>query len=122
MKKESIKRMKDLMESKNLTQAGLADIVGVRQQSIQKILSNEIGKPRHLPEIARALDVSIEFLLYGDEIITRSIEHKTQPDIQAIVNMLEDMPESRVKAVRESIQNEKQELDQLYSEMQKRKA
>jgi hypothetical protein len=35
--------------------------------------------------------------------------------------MLEDMPESRVKAVRESIQNEKQELDQLYSEMQKRR-
>ncbi|GAA0468146.1 helix-turn-helix transcriptional regulator [Tatumella punctata] len=58
-------RLKQKRAELNLTQAQLAEMVGVKQQSIQLIESGKTQRPRLLFEIAHALKCDAAWLLYG---------------------------------------------------------
>ncbi|WP_235548461.1 helix-turn-helix domain-containing protein [Noviherbaspirillum sp. Root189] len=64
-------RITALRKARNLTQAQLAEALGVSQQSVQ---AYEVGRRRmpvsSLPAVARVLDVSLEEL-FGEKIQTR---------------------------------------------------
>lgn len=49
-----------------LTQHQLGLLAGVKQQTIQRIESGTSNRPRHLLEIAEALNCSPKWLLHGD--------------------------------------------------------
>lgn len=59
-------RLKKKRLELNMTQAELAQKVGVKQQSIQLIEAGETKRPRFLFEIAKALDCDPSWLQYGD--------------------------------------------------------
>lgn len=65
------KRLAAQRESLNLSQGELARIVGMKQQGIQSIEGGEVQRPRKLLEIARALKVSEDWLLFGGETVHR---------------------------------------------------
>ncbi|MCE9941869.1 XRE family transcriptional regulator [Serratia quinivorans] len=61
-------RVKFKRESLELTQAELAAKVGTSQQSIEQLESGKTKRPRYLPELASALEVSLEWLLHGKSL------------------------------------------------------
>lgn len=60
-------RLKIAREKAGLSQAQLAEVIGVSQQSIAKIESGDTLQPRKIKEIAKVLDVSQKWLLLGIE-------------------------------------------------------
>lgn len=58
-------RVKSLRKKLNLTQYQLADLVGVAQNSIQKIEKGETKNPRNIEALARALQCTPEYLRFG---------------------------------------------------------
>ncbi|MGI2144480.1 LexA family protein [Shewanella frigidimarina] len=58
-------RVKKLRTKLGMTQLQLAEIVGVAQNSIQKIESGDTKNPRNIEALARALQTSPEFLRFG---------------------------------------------------------
>lgn len=59
-------RVKSRREALGLTQVELAEKVGTSQQSIEQLENGKTKRPRYLPELARILLVSIEWLLDGN--------------------------------------------------------
>ncbi|MWP47467.1 MULTISPECIES: helix-turn-helix domain-containing protein [unclassified Gilliamella] len=60
-------RIKQKRIELNLSQSFLANLVGMKQQSISDLESGNIKKPRNIVEIAKALSCSVEWLYYGNE-------------------------------------------------------
>ncbi|MFH3514263.1 helix-turn-helix transcriptional regulator [Citrobacter sp. 70972423] len=60
-------RLKIAREKKGLSQAQLADMIGLSQQSVAKIENGETLQPRKIKEIAKVLDVSQKWLQLGIE-------------------------------------------------------
>ena len=58
-------RVKNLRKKRNLTQAELAELSGIAQQSLQKIESGKIKKPKSIEIMAKALDTTPEYLQFG---------------------------------------------------------
>ncbi|MDW4577438.1 helix-turn-helix transcriptional regulator [Atlantibacter hermannii] len=59
-------RLKQKREEMNLSQAQLAELVGMKQQSLQAIEAGVTKRPRFLIELARVLKCDPYWLLYGD--------------------------------------------------------
>lgn len=60
-------RLKYARQRKGLTQSGLAAQSGASQQSVNMAEQGKARRPRSLHEMARALDVSVDWLLTGRE-------------------------------------------------------
>lgn len=66
-------RLKEAMAARNLSGAQLSKLVSavcaspISQVSIQKITSGQTQHSKRLPDIARALGVSVEWLVYGSD-------------------------------------------------------
>lgn len=59
------KRLQYIRQLKNLSQAELADIAGTTQQAIQQAEKGKARQPRYLHNLAMALDLPIEWVLFG---------------------------------------------------------
>lgn len=59
-------RVKEKRQQLNLSQADLAKRVGVSQQAINSLETGLTERSRHIAQIARALDVTVDYLLDGD--------------------------------------------------------
>lgn len=68
-------RVKNKRIELNISQASLAELVGMKQQSISDLEAGHIEKPRNIVEIAKALNCSVEWLYYG------SAEHKASKNM-----------------------------------------
>ncbi|RNW09795.1 XRE family transcriptional regulator [Morganella morganii subsp. morganii] len=60
-------RVKTRRVALNLTQSELAEMVGLKQQSIQQIESGFIKRPRFIVEIATALKCDPSWLICGTD-------------------------------------------------------
>ncbi|NQZ14424.1 MAG: helix-turn-helix domain-containing protein [Alphaproteobacteria bacterium] len=60
-------RLQYIRQIKNLSQAELAEIAGTTQQAIQQAEKGKARQPRYLHNLAMALDLSIEWVLFGTE-------------------------------------------------------
>ncbi|MGQ6548282.1 helix-turn-helix domain-containing protein [Serratia sp. IR-2025] len=58
-------RLKERRLELGLTQAKLASLAGIRQQTVQRIEAGSSQHPRHLLEISDALGCSPKWLLHG---------------------------------------------------------
>ena len=71
------KRLKQLIEDKGLSQAEAARLCGIAQQSMNYILKNDLKSSKIAPQIADALNINPEWLIYGegrpDVIVTNEI-------------------------------------------------
>lgn len=56
-------RLREAMEAKGVDQTFLAKRVGVTQGAISQILNGKTRKSKHLPDIARELDVPLSWLM-----------------------------------------------------------
>lgn len=56
------RRVKDLMKARGFSQETLARKVGIKQPSIARLIAGDVRNPRHLPEIARALATTVDYL------------------------------------------------------------
>ena len=63
-------RIKDIKNRKNLTNQELADLSGVTLSNISKLLAGYTKYPAvdTVAKVASALDVSIDYLVYGEEV------------------------------------------------------
>ncbi|WP_407084627.1 helix-turn-helix domain-containing protein [Pluralibacter gergoviae] len=59
-------RIKKKREELHLSQAQLAALAGMRQQSLQAIEAGLTKRPRFLIELAEALNCEPQWLLYGE--------------------------------------------------------
>lgn len=60
-------RMASKMTELNLTQATLAERIFLSQPALQKILAGKVRQPRRILEIAKQLNVSPGWLMFGDD-------------------------------------------------------
>ncbi len=58
-------RVKNKRINLGLTQVELAEAVGTTQQSIEQLESGKTKRPRFLPELASALQYSVDWLITG---------------------------------------------------------
>jgi len=58
-------RVKSKREALNLTQVELAARIGTSQQSIEQLEGGKTKRPRYLPELSVALDVTVDWLVHG---------------------------------------------------------
>lgn len=58
-------RVKNKRIELNISQSSLAELVGMKQQSISDLEAGNIEKLRNIVEIAKALNCSVEWLYYG---------------------------------------------------------
>ncbi len=111
-------RLKELRNSKNLTQKELANVIGVSYQTIAKY---EIGDrhPRYdvLKSISDYFGVSIDFLLGGTDFQDGEVRYideavgKVSPK-DALKNLIDQLTPKQIEALREQVdfmiyQNEK---------------
>lgn len=90
-------RLKIARENKGLSQAQLADMIGLSQQSVAKIENGETLQPRKIKEIAKALDVSQKWLQLGIEengvissyVVEELEEAKLDPAVFADIPVLD---------------------------------
>lgn len=71
------KRAKSRREELKLTQAELAKMVGVSQQSIQWLEVGKTERPRYITELAEALETSVKWLKTGEG--ENTLQAKTVP-------------------------------------------
>lgn len=113
-------RLQRALQDKNLTQEGLAKLVGVSQAAIQKIVVGDTKKPRNLLDIANALQVDPNWLQkgVGDMNINHSMIDHSQINHQgqqtnnffATASIVEnDLQNSSRKKIGESVFNINQE-------------
>ncbi len=62
------KRTLDKMKELGLTQEKVAQMVSVKQPSFNSFLHGKVVKPKYLPELAKVLGVSYDWLLTGIEL------------------------------------------------------
>lgn len=60
-------RVRAKRERLGLTQTELAEKVKASQQAIEQLENGKTRRPRYLPELAKALGVSVDWILNGDE-------------------------------------------------------
>lgn len=90
-------RLKIAREKKGMSQAQLADLIGLSQQSVAKIENGDTLQPRKIKEIAKALDVSQKWLQLGieengsisDFIVEELEEAKLDPEVFANIPILD---------------------------------
>ncbi|AOF53697.1 hypothetical protein BKG91_03470 [Rodentibacter caecimuris] len=59
-------RLNKLLKEKDINQTEFAEMVGIKQPSMQRILSGETKNPRKIIKMASVLGVDPNWLLYGD--------------------------------------------------------
>ena len=84
------KRLEKARVLAGLKQEELAEKVGVTQQAISRIEEGKTKNPRNLKAIAAALNVSVNFLMSGDEDFIDSYRTDTEKGID-INRMMEIM-------------------------------
>lgn len=90
-------RLKSAREKLGLSQAQLAEMVGLSQQSVAKIENGDTLQPRKIKEIAKALQVSQKWLLLGVEengklssyVIEEAEEARLDPSVFANIPVLD---------------------------------
>ncbi len=65
--KQLAKRFKQAREQADLSQTELAHALGVVPQAVQHVESGRVAKPKFLPEAAKYLGVSYDWLLSGEQ-------------------------------------------------------
>lgn len=60
------KRLKQVIENKNISQAEAARLCGIAQQSMNYILKNDLKSSKLAPQISEALNINPEWLIYGE--------------------------------------------------------
>ncbi|WP_249963467.1 XRE family transcriptional regulator [Histophilus somni] len=79
-------RLKNLLDEKGITQTKFAEMIGIAQPSMQKILSGETKKPRNLLEIANVLEVDPNWLQNG--VGEPDLSEEQQKKISSSINLL----------------------------------
>lgn len=69
-------RLKYIRQIKNLSQSDLAQMAGTTQQAIQQAENGKARQPRYLHNLAMALDLSIEWVLFGEVEVQKSENKK----------------------------------------------
>lgn len=84
---DAIDRLFELLDSANLTQQELANLIGVKKNAITKWKKRESASyTKYLPEIAQALNTTTEYLLTGNGSKTKETPASTsvsEDDIKA---------------------------------------
>ncbi|MFS3858047.1 helix-turn-helix transcriptional regulator [Proteus mirabilis] len=78
------KRTKDKRIALGLTQSELATLAGTTQQSIEQLESGKTKRPRFLPELAKALNCELSWLLEGDNKQTLASEIPPQDEWHSV--------------------------------------
>lgn len=87
-------RLQYIRQIKNLSQAELADIAGTTQQAIQQAEKGKARQPRYLHNMAMALDLPIEWVLFGTEENTNKADLSGFSDKSAeVLDKFYAMPE-----------------------------
>lgn len=58
-------RLKEILNSKNLSQRQAAKICGISQQAIHYIIKSDLSNSKLAPQIASALNINLDWLIYG---------------------------------------------------------
>lgn len=69
-------RLKSLLEERNINAVKLAESIGVTKNTIYNIFKGASPKLDTLNDIAKVLDVSLDFLVFGDEEYRDAIEEE----------------------------------------------
>lgn len=85
-------RIREIREEKGIRQVELAEMIGVTQSLLSQM---ENGKSeintRRMEQIARALDVSIASIYFGDDDLLHDIELLQQPDRDLLRGIVRQM-------------------------------
>lgn len=99
-------RLKYLRAHYNLSQAELAEKAGTTQQAIQQAEKGKARQPRYLHKLAKNLDISVDWLIFGEELqsssFSKNVNHNELNDQSAdVLGQFFAMPEADQKLIYE---------------------
>ena len=106
-------RLKYLRQFHNLSQAELAQIAGTTQQAIQQAESGKARQPRYLHQVARALSIPVDWMVFGHAVEGPSKTNVEQEGLQdKASDVLENffaMPEKDQELIYELMKSRREE-------------
>jgi HTH-type transcriptional regulator, cell division transcriptional repressor len=97
-------RVKYARMMRELTQEQLAQAIGVKQQAIQQIESNETKRSRYLPDIADALNVRYLWLLRkSGPMEAKSLLPKDKEELLACYEAMSETDKQHFQAIGRSL-------------------
>lgn len=104
------KRVRYAREQLSISQSELARRVGIRPQAIQFIEAGRVRRPRNLVEIAAALHVNPEWLLFGKGNMTTGVKYESKDEALGLsdeaielARTWMELPKPQRTAVRETV-------------------
>jgi transcriptional regulator with XRE-family HTH domain len=101
-------RLKYIRQRHNLSQAELAQKAGTTQQAIQQAEKGKARQPRYLHKMAHALDIPVDWLIFGEQEAAQKSSKKTKGLNDKSAEVLESffsMPEKDQKLIYELMQS-----------------
>lgn len=133
-------RLKSAMQRNGITQQELAVSVGVTQPAIGKLVRGETSNSRYLFQIAKSLNVSLEWLVSGDGDPQRGMRADPSPDppnvvseisspnyinetknssiIDEFISLFRELTEEQQKQVIDLMRRQKRENDEIIEKYQ----
>lgn len=113
------KRIQMLMDQHGMKQDDLARITGISQNAVHKILSGKTQKSRFLPDIAKALATTVEYLengeskkdAKGESELQKSTRVKIFRDIDELLDQVNTEDAKDIKAFVENTIRRRELLD-----------
>lgn len=105
-------RLKYLRQFHNLSQAELAEIAGTTQQAIQQAESGKARQPRYLHQVARALSIPVDWMIFGHAVEVSSTSGKNEGLKDRANDVLENffaMPEKDQELIYELMRARREE-------------
>jgi len=96
-------RLKYVRKLHNLSQVELAALARTTQQAIQQAEAGKARNPRYLHEIARALELDVNWLVFGEEVRETSANQSQQNTgfEEEVMGVFRGMPEEEQKLMYE---------------------
>ena len=90
-------------KEKGWTQKQLAELIDSNQASIQKIENGKSLRPRNIVKLAKALQVSPAWLMFGDASIEEILEEELDAEALEIADAWSKLPEPHRSSIKQAI-------------------
>jgi len=106
-------RLKHVRKIHNISQDKLAEIAGTTQQAIQQAETGKARQPRYLHQLASRLDVPVNWLVLGEEVVDESFEKKSENGLSEkqsdVLDHFFSMPKADQKLIFELMKSRQKE-------------
>jgi transcriptional regulator with XRE-family HTH domain len=105
-----------------MTQQALAELTGLKQQTIQKLETRKSKKSQYVDILAKALQVSTNWLLTGQGPLHPPPEEQLAPRRRALIELFESLTKDQQDEIWRELEETKQRNETIFEALSRKKA